>query len=793
MQSASPSTRLQLLPGRLLDGARSSLGGGVVWSAAMVFLITFAVARSTASAVGIPGIDVVPLIGLGAAVLLGLLAVLPVPWPAALGAGLVLGPVVAAIGAAPAIHAQHPTDVLNQQLIGIWWGRINDGSALNDTSFYLFLICWLIWIAGAWLSWCVLRWKKPMLGLIPGAAAFATNLLNDTVSGDQNGYVLTILVLTLALLLWTNYTSSIASANRAQVKLTGDARWDFWESGLVAMAALIVLGILLPPMSTVDRTTQMESSLFSNWAQLQQRLSHPGAFSLNNGPGGGFTGFRTDVPLGGPLTQTLDPVFTYTKVGDFSTPVYFRGVNVTTTANREWTYAAGPPGVVQPIPKDQAPPLIEQYQEQAYAEVDVKMLRPPVGNSNILFYPGQLDKVDRPSVALEVELPQSESTGLLTSIDRLQTVQPPTSAGSYKVKVGYSIATEAELRAASTSYPDWLAPFMGLPDAGYRSPEVEAYIHGLAVSVVAAANATNPYDAAIAIETFLRSNYNYALHPPTTPPGEDPLYFFLHDSKTGYCQFFASAMGDMLRSLNIPTRLVNGFGPGTYDSSTQDFVVRGEDAHTWVESYFPGYGWITFEPTPDTSYPYQPIPRGTQGQTVCLRDNCVVLGGTTPTGSGSVPSPTGIPRGFRDPNNPGGSGQTGFRIGAPDAGTLTKIIALVVAFLLILFAGVARYLRPRTVMGVWRRTLRLSELAGAKRRPGETPFELGRRLQRSFPEASEPVGALAQGFVVAAYAPAEVAESSRSSVMEAWTSLRPLLVRRVLARLRPNRSLPEGL
>src|SRR5206468_1706864 len=91
-----------------------------------------------------------------------------------------------------------------------------------DPSFYLVLICLLMWITGAWLSWCVLRWRKPMLGLIPGAAAFATNVLN--VPQDQNGYTLAMLVLTLALLLWTNYTASIANAQRANVKLTGDAR-----------------------------------------------------------------------------------------------------------------------------------------------------------------------------------------------------------------------------------------------------------------------------------------------------------------------------------------------------------------------------------------------------------------------------------------------------------------------------------------------------------------------------------------------------------------------------------------
>ena len=91
-------------------------------------------------------------------------------------------------------------------------------------------------------------------------------------------------------------------------------------------------------------------------------------------------------------------------------------------------------------------------------------------------------------------------------------------------------------------------------------------------------------------------------------------------------------------------------------------------------------------------------------------------------------------------------------------------------------------------MGVWKRTMMLAEMAGAKRSPGETPLEAGRRLQKSFPEASEPASALAGSFAVAAYAPDEVAASARSSVMEAWSALRPMLVRRVLARLRPSRN-----
>jgi hypothetical protein len=91
-------------------------------------------------------------------------------------------------------------------------------------------------------------------------------------------------------------------------------------------------------------------------------------------------------------------------------------------------------------------------------------------------------------------------------------------------------------------------------------------------------------------------------------------------------------------------------------------------------------------------------------------------------------------------------------------------------------------------MGVWKRMLALSGLAGLKPRPGETPLELGRRLQKTFPEASEPAGALTGAFVVAAYAPPDLAGSVRASVMEAWTELRPMLIRRVLSRLRRSRT-----
>jgi len=776
MQSASARYPLQLV-----QRTRDALPGGVVWTSVLVFLLTLAIAKSTVTAQWVTGvgIEVVPLVAISGAILMGLLALTPIPWAACLAVGLVLGPVAAGLAAWPALHAGHPTDPTGLRLVSLWWGRLFDGSAILDPAFDLYLISWLMWVTGGWLAWCVLRWRRPLLGLVPGAAAFATTLLN--LPRDQNGYVLAILVLTLALLLWTNYTASIASATRARVKLTGDARWDFWESGLVTMAALIVVAIMLPPLSTVDRTADMESSAFNSWAQLLQSLSHPGETGAS-GFGTGTTGFSTDVLLNSSLKRTRDVVFQYTVTGAFAGQPYFRGVDETLLFAGAWRYPDASP-FKAPLAKTEVPLFGEDYAKLAVAGFNIRMISPPTGNSDILFYPGRLYKVNRDSLVTESLVPPPTATGILMNIDRLDSVSPRTSRGGYVATVEYSTATDTDLQSAGTSYPNWASAYTGFPANGYRSPAVLERIHQLALDVVQKAGAQTPYDEATAIEAYLRGpSFTYTLDPPRPPAGTDPLAYFLFNSKQGYCEFFASAMGDMLRSLGIPTRLVNGFGPGTYESTINSYVVRSDDAHTWVEVYFPKYGWIEFEPTHDNVY--STVPRGLSGgSNACLHDlGCDTVGGVG--SGGTIPSPSAEARGFRDPGvTPGGG--SGFQI--PDASTLTKIIGIALAFLLVLFAAVARYLRPRTVMGVWRRTLVLARLAGADQRPGETPFELGRRLAWSFPEASDPVRTLTDGFVVAAYAPPDVARSARASIMEAWSALRPLLLRRALARIRPSR------
>ncbi|HKN77329.1 MAG TPA: DUF3488 and transglutaminase-like domain-containing protein [Candidatus Acidoferrum sp.] len=145
------------------------------------------------------------------------------------------------------------------------------------------------------------------------------------------------------------------------------------------------------------------------------------------------------------------------------------------------------------------------------------------------------------------------------------------------------------LRAASTDYPqDIRGTYLQLPKLDPRIPELAREI---------TARAQTPFDKTITLESYLRSHYTYDLNL-TGKPGDDPLPHFLFETRSGHCEYFASAMAIMLRTLGIPTREVNGFLPGEYNDLGEDYIVRASDAHSWVEVYFPGSGWMTFDPTP---------------------------------------------------------------------------------------------------------------------------------------------------------------------------------------------------
>ena len=125
-------------------------------------------------------------------------------------------------------------------------------------------------------------------------------------------------------------------------------------------------------------------------------------------------------------------------------------------------------------------------------------------------------------------------------------------------------------------------------------PELDQRIPQLARDLTAKSH--TDLERAAAIQTYL-GNFRYTLELPSQQQ-KDPIAFFLFERKAGHCEYFASAMAVMLRTLNIPSRVVTGFHGGEFNELTGNYIIRAKDAHSWVEAYFPGVGWVTFDPTP---------------------------------------------------------------------------------------------------------------------------------------------------------------------------------------------------
>jgi transglutaminase-like putative cysteine protease len=166
-----------------------------------------------------------------------------------------------------------------------------------------------------------------------------------------------------------------------------------------------------------------------------------------------------------------------------------------------------------------------------------------------------------------------------------------------------------QLRIEQVTLPPNNTPSMRRPVEDYLQlpASLDTRVGSLAVMVVARARARTPYEAARAIESHLNSNayegdYRYSLE--MRAKGPDPLSDFLFNVRAGHCEYFATAMAVMLRTLGVPARVVNGFQHGEYNPAADAYVVRQADAHSWVEVYFAeADAWVTFDPTPSDGRP----------------------------------------------------------------------------------------------------------------------------------------------------------------------------------------------
>lgn len=140
-------------------------------------------------------------------------------------------------------------------------------------------------------------------------------------------------------------------------------------------------------------------------------------------------------------------------------------------------------------------------------------------------------------------------------------------------------------------------PLLGSHDA----PEVDAslarsaYRRSLTLAERLSTGARSELEVVARVERFLKQRYRYETN---VRDGPLPLDSFLFGRHTGYCQHFSGAAALLLRLAGVPARVVTGFAPGRYDASRHAWQVRDVDAHSWVEVYFEGVGWVAVDPTP---------------------------------------------------------------------------------------------------------------------------------------------------------------------------------------------------
>ncbi len=161
--------------------------------------------------------------------------------------------------------------------------------------------------------------------------------------------------------------------------------------------------------------------------------------------------------------------------------------------------------------------------------------------------------------------------------------------GAYEITSLFPVAGESILNAAGSIYPDWIQNhYLALPS------DIPSRVKELAIHLTA--TAPTPYDRVRAIEKYLRT-YEYTLEVDRPSISQDLVDDFLFISKKGYCDYYASAMVVLARAAGIPARFVTGYASGTYDIKLRRFIITQADAHSWAEVYFPGIGWMPFEPT----------------------------------------------------------------------------------------------------------------------------------------------------------------------------------------------------
>lgn len=464
----------------------------------------------------------------------------------------------------------------------LWFQVVRSGNVILDPLVTSLLWAMGLWLLAVWAAWVLRRRRAALAALLP---ALVLLVFVSYYSGSRESYRFLALVggvlvvmqgLSGYLTAWQRWL--LARLDRADVE--GEL-----AAVVIGLAVVLVIaGSLLPSISFKEIADRIQDMLEARRNEELARSVGLEQTPAATGAGrGGLPSLRESLLIRGAPDlsqavvmyvqvegyQPLPPAATlYGHVRDTSPRYYWRARTFDRYNGHAWTalysfeeeYAAG-----------QA--LLPEAETSGFLLTRQAFER--VAEGDVLFHAGRLVAVDQPyrvwwRVAGDLVEARSE-------------------AEQYVVTSLLPVVTVAQLRQAGEAYPAAItARYLQLPEG------LPGRVRDVALDLTALQ--PTPYDKAAAIEAYLRG-FPYDEEVPAPPSDRDVVDFFLFDLQRGYCNYYATAMAVLARAAGVPARLVIGYSTGAFDYSAGRFVVREANVHAWVEVYFPGIGWVEFEPT----------------------------------------------------------------------------------------------------------------------------------------------------------------------------------------------------
>jgi transglutaminase-like putative cysteine protease len=675
------------------------------------------------------------------------------------------------------------------------------GGINQDDLVFTLLVSSLFWFLGYNLAWHVFRIDRVWRAILPPGLILITNSLYYTGEASLEGYLVAYVFLSLLLVVRSNLDAREWDWYVNGIRVPRRLRRQFFRMGAALALLALLLGWGVPTGDLQERLNRfqefMQSEPLTQLSELWNRLF---STAETQGPTTADYYGGDSLQLGGAIRLGEQGVFLVSAPG--GRRYYWRSRVFDYYNSGRWTSAADTRLTDPEIPLDI---VHEGYVDGARVPVQ-QTFTMSLSASRIIYTAPQPLRVDLPT---RTDLRYIEQQAMNVSVIRPMRVLYR--GDEYTVTSLMTNATADQLRAAPTTYPTWVTDVY----LGYAPLQFGQTIQ-LAREIVTEAGATTPYDQARAIESWLRANITYNESIPQPPTDRDPVEWVLFDIREGYCNYYASAMVVMLRSLGIPSRMAAGFAQGEWDTAENAYLVRERDAHTWVEVYFPGYGWVEFEPTaaqapidrgdesPQFQQPTQPPPQTSTPTATATFTPTPTAGAPTvppqaesnllPTVTPSfTPSPTATPvivPTQPPPVRPQPRGILSYILPALGVALLgLLLVALLVAIGFFIYwwwewRGM-KGLSP--VSRAYARLERYLPLVGIRVAPQQTPEERRARVVRDLPAAEPPVTAITRLYVSERYGPAQPAEGAvQSDVADrAWTDARGNILKRLARRFLP--------